>query len=76
MFFFLFFLKRFNSEPLLSGAVDVAGVFDPNRENVLEIPLRLLFIKFAVACVDENNDDVAVEELAVVADLQKCHSEM
>lgn len=47
--------------------MSAVGVFDPNKENVLEIPLRLLFIKFAVACDDdENNDDVAVEELVVV----------
>lgn len=33
-------------------------------ENVLDIPLRLLFIKLAVACDDdENNDDVAVVEV-------------
>lgn len=36
-------------------------------ENVLEIPLRLLFMKFAVACDDdENNDDVADELVAVI----------
>lgn len=33
-------------------------------ENVLDIPLRLLFIKLAVACDDdENNDDVAVDDV-------------
>lgn len=48
---------------LLSAVVDV-GVLDPNMENVLDIPLRLFFIKFAVACDDdENNDAVPVDEV-------------
>lgn len=51
---------------MLSADVE-DGVFDPNMENVLEIPLRLLFMKFAVACDDdENNDDVADELVVVV----------
>lgn len=37
-------------------------------ENVLDIPLRLFFIKFAVACDDdENSDDVAVDEAVEAA---------
>ena len=49
---------------------DGVGVFDPNMENVFEaIPLRLLFMKFAVACDDdENNDDVADEVVVVGAE--------
>lgn len=53
-----------------SADVDVdpdVGVFDPNIENVLDSPVRLLFMKFAVACDDdENNDDVPGVELDVV----------
>lgn len=55
--------------PLLFTDVDDDdnGVFDPNMENVFEIPLKLLFMKFAVACdEDENSDDVADDDADAV----------
>lgn len=50
------------------SVADGVGVFDPNMENVFEaIPLRLFFMKLAVACDDdENNDDVPVELVVVM----------
>lgn len=51
---------------------DGAGVFDPNMENVFDIPLRLLrplrplFIKLAVACDDDENSDDVADEVDVV----------
>lgn len=50
-----------------SSAVDV-GVFVWNIENVLDRPLRLLFMKLAVACDDANSDapDDAVDVTFVV----------
>lgn len=58
------FRKFSQYEPI---SADVVGVFVWNIENVFEIPLKLFFIKFAVACDDdENNDDVAVDEVAAI----------
>lgn len=60
-------------EPLLLVDVvdDGAGVFDPNMEKVFDIPVRLLrplrplFIKFAVACDDDENSDEVADEVDV-----------
>lgn len=52
-----------NSAPF--SCVDV-GVLFWNMENVLDIPLKLLFMKFAVAWDDdENNDPLAAEHAAL-----------
>lgn len=54
-----------------SAGIDVdVGVLDPNMENVLDKPVRLLFMKFAVACDDdENNDDAPATEPCAVLDV-------
>lgn len=61
----------------LFSAVDDVGVFDPNMENVLDMPLRLFFMKFAVAWdEDENSDDVAVDEAVEVTPMAPEEGEM